>query len=59
MRIAFRHAGHHDAEKIRELPDRFESGVHDALNLPGDLIELDTTQRVDLDALADKLSELR
>lgn len=53
-----RHPGHHDAEKIRELPARFESGVHDALNLPGDLIELDTTQPVDLDAIADKLSEL-
>ena len=54
-----RHAGHHDAEKIKELPARFESGVHDALNLPGDLIELDTTQPVDLDVLADKLRELR
>lgn len=54
-----RHAGHHDAEKIRELPARFESGVHDALELPGHLIELDTTEPVDLDALANKLSELR
>ena len=53
-----RHAGHHDAEKITELPARFESGVHEALNLPGDLIELDTTQPVDLDALADKISKL-
>lgn len=52
-------AGHHDAEKIKELPTRFASGVHDALNLPGDLIELDTTKPVDLDALANKLSELR
>ena len=53
-----RHAGHHDTEKIRELPARFESGVHDALNLPGDLTELDTTQPVDLDTLADKISTL-
>jgi predicted kinase len=53
-----RHAGHHDAEKINELPARFESGVHDALSLPGDLIELDTTRRVDLDALADRIPEL-
>jgi predicted kinase len=53
-----RHAGHHDAEKIRELPARFESGVHDALNLPGDLIELDTTQPVDLDTLSGKISKL-
>ena len=51
-----RHAGHHDAEKIKELPARFESGVHDALGLPGDLIELDTTRPVDLDALANKIS---
>lgn len=53
-----RHAGHHDGEKIGELPARFESGVHDALNLPGDLTELDTTQPVDLDALADRISGL-
>ena len=53
-----RHAGHHDAEKIKELPARFESGVHDALNLPGDLTELDTTQPVDLDTLAAKISKL-
>jgi hypothetical protein len=53
-----RHAGHHDAEKIKELPARFESGAHYALKLPGDLIELDTTQRVDLDALTDRIREL-
>jgi predicted kinase len=53
-----RHAGHHDAEKIRELPARFESGAHDALNLPGDLTEIDTTQPVDLDALAHEIGKL-
>lgn len=53
-----RHAGHHDAEKIKELPARFESGAHDALNLAGDLVDLDTTQPVDLDALADKIRKL-
>jgi len=53
-----RHAGHHDAEKIAELPARFESGRHEALRLPGDLIELDTTQRVDLDALAERVSSI-
>jgi predicted kinase len=46
-----RHAGHHDAEKIKELPGRFESGVHDPLRLEGELIRLDTTQPVDLSAL--------
>lgn len=54
-----RHEGHHDAQKIAELPARFESGVHDALDVPGDLIELDTTEPVDLDTLADRLTELR
>ena len=53
-----RHAGHHDAEKIKELPARFESGAHDALNLRGEVIELDTTQPVDPDPLADRIREL-
>ena len=53
-----RHAGHHDAEKIKELPARFQSGAHDALNLRGEVIGLDTTQPVDLDALADRIGEL-
>jgi predicted kinase len=51
-----RHPGHHDAEKIKELPSRFESGAHDALDLPGELIELDTTQPVDLDELVTQVS---
>ena len=51
-----RHPGHHDAEKVKELPARLASGAHDALELPGELIELDTTQPVDLDALAGRIS---
>lgn len=51
-----RHPGHHDAEKITELPARFASGAHGALDLPGELIELDTTRPVDLDALATRVS---
>ena len=47
-----RHAGHRDAEKIKELPARFASGAHDPLALDGDLIRLDTTEPLDLDALA-------
>jgi predicted kinase len=54
-----RHVGHHDAEKVKELPRRFESGAHDALKVPGDLIELDTNQPLDLDALADRIRALR
>jgi hypothetical protein len=51
-----RHHGHHDAEKIKELAPRFASGAHDALDLPGELIELDTTRPVDLDELAAHVS---
>jgi len=50
-----RHPVHHDAEKIKELPARFESGVHSALALEGELIGLDTTEPVDLDALAERI----
>jgi predicted kinase len=49
-----RHAGHHDAEKIKELPPRFESGAHAPLRLRGELIQLDTTEPVELDALAER-----
>ena len=43
--------------KIKELPARLASRVHDPLDLPGELIELDTTRPVDLDALAESLRE--
>jgi len=51
-----RHSGHHDAEKIKELGPRLASGTHDPLDLPGELIELDTTQPIDLDSLAARVS---
>ena len=50
-----RHPGHHDADKIAELPARFESGAHAPLGLAGELIELDTTAPFDLDSIADHL----
>jgi predicted kinase len=50
-----RHAGHQDAEKIKELPARYESGAHSPMQLQGELIQLDTMERVDLDALAARL----
>jgi predicted kinase len=50
-----RHPGHHDAEKIKELPSRFASGVHSPLNLDGELIELDTTHPIELDSLAERV----
>jgi len=49
------HAGHHDAEKIKELPDRFASGAHSPLSLGGELIQLDTTRPVKLDAVAERI----
>jgi hypothetical protein len=48
-----------DADKIKELPTRFESGAHGALRLAGDLLELDTTQPLDMDALAEQIRPLR
>jgi predicted kinase len=53
-----RHAGHHDAEKIKELPARFQSGAHSPLRLGGELIQLDTTEPVDVDTLAGRLRKL-
>jgi predicted kinase len=52
-----RHPGHHDAEKIKELPARFESGVHAPLRLEGTLIRLDTTQAVDFAVLAQRVHD--
>lgn len=43
-----RHVGHHDAEKIKELPARYESRTHSPLTLDGELIQLDTGQPVDM-----------
>jgi predicted kinase len=50
-----RHPGHQDAEKINELPARFESGVHSPLRLDSELIQLDTTRPVDLANLAARI----
>ena len=50
-----RHPGHHDAEKITELPARFESGAHSPLQLDGRLIQLDTTRPVEFAALVERI----
>ena len=47
-----RHPGHHDDAKVEALAERHASGVHEPLDLPGPLVEVDTTRPVDLDALA-------
>jgi predicted kinase len=50
-----RHAGHHDGEKIKELPARYESGAHAPLDLTGEVIRLDTTRAIDFDTLAARI----
>lgn len=54
-----RHPGHHDDEKIRELPGRHASGAHAPLPLAGETIRLDTAEGVDIDAVADRVGALR
>ena len=51
-----RHPGHLDDQRVDELVARYESGRNGPLDLDGELIELDTTQAVDVDALAARLS---
>jgi predicted kinase len=53
-----RHPGHHDDEKIKELPERHESHAHEPLDVPGEIVRLDTTEPVDLAAVADRLRPL-
>lgn len=50
-----RHPGHVDGERIHALRDAIESGRHDPLDLPGETIRLDTSEEVDLDALAERI----
>jgi predicted kinase len=52
---ADRHPGHHADRRVVELADRLESGAHSPLELEGELIELDTSQPVAVDALAARL----
>jgi predicted kinase len=47
-----RHPGHVDSERIGALRDAVETGRHEPLDLPGELIRLDTSEPVDLAALA-------
>ena len=54
-----RHEGHHDAEKVKLLPARLERGVHDALDLPGDLFRVETSRTVDLDEIVAAIRDRR
>lgn len=41
-----RHPGHVDAERVEALRDAVETGRHDPLDLPGELLRLDTSSAV-------------
>jgi predicted kinase len=47
-----RHPGHHDGSLADELAERYASGRNGPLDLDGELIEVDTTEPVDVGALA-------
>ena len=51
-----RHPGHVDSERIAALRNAVETGRHAPLDLPGEMIGLDTTRPVDLDALAARIT---
>lgn len=50
-----RHPGHLDESRAGELAERYHSARHGPLDLEGELIELDTSTPVDLDALSRRL----
>ena len=43
-----RHPGHFDAEQESALDARLSSGAHNALDLPGERVEVDTSAPVDI-----------
>jgi hypothetical protein len=51
-----RHPGHVDSQRIDALREAVETGRHDPLDLPGEIIRIDTTRPVDLAALAGRLT---
>jgi predicted kinase len=51
-----RHPGHLDDRRVDELVARYESGLHGPLDPNGELIELETTGAVDVQALAARLA---
>jgi hypothetical protein len=53
-----RHPGHRDAEKITELPARYASGAHDALDLAGEVVRVDTFTPVDVAAITERVRAL-
>jgi predicted kinase len=53
-----RHPGHLSGLRVDELAERYDSGRNGPLELQGDLIELDTTRPIGIDALAERLRGL-
>jgi predicted kinase len=54
-----RHPGHVDGERIDGLRAAVESGRHDPLDLPGETIRIDTSEPVDVAALAEQVAANR
>src|SRR5262249_16389849 len=52
-----RHPGHVDAERVDALREAVETGRHDPLELPGETISLDTSEPIDIDALAARIAD--
>lgn len=50
-----RHPGHVDAERIEGLRDAVETGRHDPLDLPGELVRLDTSGHVEIEDVLARL----
>jgi hypothetical protein len=47
-----RHPGHSDDERLDEVAARLRDGTHEPLDLPGQVIRVDTSNRVDVPELA-------
>lgn len=54
-----RHPGHVDAERIDALRDAVETGRHNALDLPGETMRLDTSEGVAIEDVLAKAREAR
>jgi predicted kinase len=51
-----RHPGHVDAERIDAVRAAVQTGRHDPLDLPGETIRLDTSDPIDVKALAARVA---
>lgn len=50
-----RHPGHLDADRAEEVAARLRDRTHDPLDLPGAVISVDTSEGVDVEALAEEV----